>query len=131
MAVTVGTVKIDLNTKERALDAKYHALNNPSNLRLLLADYSALVQRQYAGDYDATVILVDLAQAIERAGLTAKQLQALRLVYVDDLTQEEAGKRMGVIREAIKNYVEDAVNKIAEIYYYWCGHGEGYTGGGR
>jgi hypothetical protein len=125
-----GHVKRDLHTKERGYDSKYPALNNPSGLRILLADYHALINRKYAGDYDAVVVLTDLAKAVEMADLTAKQLQALRLVYVDDLTQEEAGKRMGVIREAIKNYVEDAVNKIAEIYYYWCGHGEGYTGGG-
>lgn len=126
-AVTIGSVKIDLSSKERALETKYHALNYPENLRLLLADYNALVNRQYAGDYDACVILVDLERALELADLTAKQRQALHLVYVEDLTQEAAGKRIGISQQAIEQHVDKAIEAIAEVYFYWCGHGEGYS----
>jgi hypothetical protein len=31
----VGAVKVDLSQKERALDAKYPALDSPENLRIL------------------------------------------------------------------------------------------------
>jgi predicted DNA-binding protein (UPF0251 family) len=64
------------------------------------------------------------------ARLTGRQSEALRLVYEEDLTQEEAGRRMGgLARESVKTYVEDAVEKIAEIYFYWSRHGEGYSKG--
>jgi predicted DNA-binding protein (UPF0251 family) len=43
------------------------------------------------GDYDAVVLLVDLRKAVEMAQLTGRQSEALRLVYEEDLTQEEAG----------------------------------------
>jgi hypothetical protein len=87
----VGSVKRDLEINERSLEAKYPALDNPANLRILLSDYHALINRQYQGDYAAVDILVDLRKAVELAGLTSRQAQALRLVYEEDLTQEEAG----------------------------------------
>jgi RNA polymerase sigma factor (sigma-70 family) len=123
----MGSVKRDLHVNERSLEEKYPALDSPQNLRILLSDYHALINRQYQGDYDAVVLLADLQKAIEMAKLTGRQYEALRLVYEQDLTQEEAGKRMGVIRESIKTYVEDAIEKIAEIYFYWANHGEGYA----
>jgi DNA-directed RNA polymerase specialized sigma subunit len=87
----MGATKIDVNAKERSLDAKYPALDNPQNLRILLGDYHALKIRRFNGDTAASDILIDLATAIAMAGLTERQRQALRLVYEEDLTQEEAG----------------------------------------
>jgi RNA polymerase sigma factor (sigma-70 family) len=122
----MGSVKVDLSTKERALDARYPALDNPLGLRILLSDYHALLNRQYQGDYDAVVLLTDLYKAIELANLTERQAEALRLVYEEDLTQEEAGKLMGIAQNSVSEAVDRAIENIAEIYYYWCGHGEGY-----
>jgi DNA-directed RNA polymerase specialized sigma24 family protein len=89
--ITIGATKIDVNAKERSLEARYPALDSPANLRILLSDYHALLNRQYQGDYDAVVLLVDLRKAIDTAQLTGRQSEALRLVYEEDLTQEEAG----------------------------------------
>jgi DNA-directed RNA polymerase specialized sigma24 family protein len=102
-------------------------LDTPQNLRILLSDYHALINRQYQGDYDAVVMLIDLRKAIDRAQLTGRQSEALRLVYEEDLTQEEAGKRMGVGRRAVGYFVEDAIEAISEVYFYWSHHGEGYA----
>jgi DNA-directed RNA polymerase specialized sigma24 family protein len=122
----MGAVKVDLSQKERALDAKYPALDSPENLRILLSDYHALLNRQYQGDYDAVVLLADLETAISMARLTERQSEALRLVYEEDLTQEEAGKLMGINRIVVLEHVEKAIEAISEIYYYWAHHGEGY-----
>jgi hypothetical protein len=127
----LGSVKRDLDINERSLEAKYPALDTPANLRILLSDYQALLVRQYQGDYDAIVLLVDLRKAIEMAQLTGRQSEALRLVYEEDLTQEEAGKRMGIGRRAVGYHVEDAIEAISEVYYYWSHHGEGYAINGR
>jgi DNA-directed RNA polymerase specialized sigma24 family protein len=123
----MGAVKVDLSQKERALDAKYPALDSPENLRILLSDYHALLNRQYQGDYDAVVLLADLQNAVELAKLTERQAEALRLVYEEDLTQEEAGKLMGIGRRAVGYFVEDAIEAISEVYYFWSHHGEGYA----
>ena len=86
-----------------------------------------MIIRQYQGDYDAVVLLADLATAIEMAQLTGRQSEALRLVYHEDLTQEEAGKRMGLDKPGVNNLLDRAIEGISEVYYYWCGHGEGYA----
>ncbi|MGM0836027.1 MAG: sigma factor-like helix-turn-helix DNA-binding protein [Bacillota bacterium] len=110
-------------------EAKYHALDSAANVRLLLGDYHALKQRRFAGDYAACDVLIDLERAIELAGLTARQRQALGLVYEADLTQVEAGRRMGISQQAVEQFVKAAEEAIADIYYYWASHGEGYRGG--
>jgi DNA-directed RNA polymerase specialized sigma24 family protein len=133
----MGATKIDVNAKERSLDQRYPALDTPQNLRILLSDYHALVNRQYMGDYDAVVLLADLATAIAMAGLTERQSEALRLVYEEDLTQEEAGKRLtgpnglGIRQDVVSYHVDRAVEAVAEVYWYWARHDEGYTEKGR
>jgi RNA polymerase sigma factor (sigma-70 family) len=123
----MGSVKRDLHVNERSLEEKYPALDSPENLRILLSDYHSLLNRQYSGDYDACVILIDLYKAIELAKLTERQAEALRLVYEEDLTQEEAGKLMGIAQQKVEFYAARAIEKISEIYYFWAGHGEGYA----
>jgi RNA polymerase sigma factor (sigma-70 family) len=125
--INIGATKIDVHAKERSLDAKYHALDSAGGLRILLSDYHALINRQYQGDYDATVILIDLATAIAKAGLTDRQREALRLVYEEDLTQAEAGRRLNIAQNTVSEAVDRAIENIAEIYYYWSRHGEGYA----
>jgi RNA polymerase sigma factor (sigma-70 family) len=122
----MGSVKRDLHVNERSLEEKYPALDSPANLRILLSDIHALKVRQFQGDYDSVVILADLATAIEMAQLTGRQSEALRLVYEEDLTQEEAGKRMGIAQKNVSEALDRAIENIAEVYYYWSHHGEGY-----
>jgi RNA polymerase sigma factor (sigma-70 family) len=123
----MGSVKIDTQAKERTLDATYPALNSPAGLRILLSDYHALTQRRYAGDTAASDVLIDLATAVELAGLTNRQRQALELVYGEDLTQVEAGKRMGIAQKNVSEALDRALEAVAEVYWYWSAHGEGYT----
>lgn len=123
----MGAVKTDLHAKERSLDEKYPALNSAAGLRILLSDYHALVNRQYQGDYDSVVILTDLRRAIELARLTDRQRQALELVYFEDLTQEEAGRRMGLAKPGVNNLLDRAIEAVSDVYYYWSSHGEGYA----
>jgi DNA-directed RNA polymerase specialized sigma24 family protein len=123
----MGSVKIDTHAKERSLEAKYPALDNSEGVRLLLGDYHALRERQYAGDYDAVVILADLATAIERASLTNRQRQAVELVYFDDLTQVDAANRMGCSKQTVNRLTMVSLTKIARVYEKWARYGEGYA----
>jgi DNA-directed RNA polymerase specialized sigma24 family protein len=128
----MGSVKRDLHVNERSLEEKYPALDSPANLRILLSDLQALINRQYMGDYDAVILLTDLRKAIAMAKLTGRQSEALRLVYEEDLTQEEAGKRMGgLAKDAVNHLLDRAIEAISEVYYYWSRHGEGYAIHGR
>lgn len=126
-AVIIGSVKIDTHAKERTLEAKYHALDDPQGVKQLLGDYNALVQRQYQGDYDAIVILVDLATAIERAGLTDRQRQALALVYEEEYTQVETADELGISKQTVNRLISVATAKVARVYEAWARMGEGYS----
>jgi DNA-directed RNA polymerase specialized sigma24 family protein len=121
----IGTVKRDLHEKERQFDGTYR-LNTAAGVKQLLGDYHAFQARQYLGDYEAVVVLADLAEAVRLAGLTDRQRQAVELVYEADLTQVEAGKRLGIGQDVVSYHLEKACEAIADIYYYWSGHGEGY-----
>jgi predicted DNA-binding protein (UPF0251 family) len=73
------------------------------------------------------VLLADLYKALEMAKLTERQAEALRLVYEEDLTQEEAGKLMGgLAKDAVNHLLDRAIEAISEVYFYWSHHGEGY-----
>ncbi|MFB3900379.1 sigma factor-like helix-turn-helix DNA-binding protein [Bacillus amyloliquefaciens] len=126
----MGTVKIDLHRKDREFNAAY-ALDNAEGVKLLLADYRKFVSRKRCGDYAAVEVLIDIHKAIELAGLTVRQRQAIELVYFGELTQAEAGERMGITQQKAEAHASRAIEKIADIYYYWASHGEGYTTGGR
>jgi RNA polymerase sigma factor (sigma-70 family) len=125
----MGSVKRDLHVNERSLEEKYPALDSPANLRILLSDLQPLINRQYMGDYDAVILLTDLRKAIAMAGLTERQSEALRLVYEEDLTQEEAGKRLGIRQDVVSYHVDRAIEAVAEVYWYWARHDEGYSVG--
>lgn len=129
-AVVIGTVKVDLHRKDREFEAAY-ALDNAEGVKTLLSDYPKFVSRKRLGEYEAAEVLLDLHNAVELADLTDRQREAVRLVYFEDLTQVEAGKRMGISARAVRYFIEDATNKLADIYYYWAGHNEGYSMGGR
>lgn len=86
----------------------------------LLRNYPAFCSRQYAGDFAATDILIDLERAIELAKLTDRQREALRYVYEEDLQQRRAGELMGVSQQSVAEYEATGVAKIAEVYEAWA-----------
>ena len=126
----MGTVKVDLHRKDREFNAAY-ALDNAEGVKSLLAEYQKFVSRKRCGDYAAVEVLIDIHKAIELAGLTDRQRQAIELVYFGELTQTEAGERVGIAQKNVNEALDRASEKLADIYYYWAGHGEGYTTGGR
>lgn len=126
----MGVTKVDLHRKDREFNAAY-ALDNAEGVKLLLADYQKFVSRKRCGDYAAVEVLIDIHKAIELAGLTDRQRQAIELVYFGELTQTEAGERMGIAQKNVNEALDRASEKLADIYCYWAGHGEGYTTGGR
>ncbi|MFA5074162.1 MAG: DUF134 domain-containing protein [Nitrospirota bacterium] len=50
---------------------------------------------------------------VERIILSRDELEALKLCDLDDLTQEEAGVRMGISRGTVQRILADARKKVA------------------
>lgn len=88
--------------------------------KAILRNLHALEARKYVGDLDAICTLVDLERAITKAELTARQAVALRLVYVEDLTQKIAGERMGIGQSTIAELIKDGLDEIDAIYESWA-----------
>ncbi|NYV67580.1 DUF134 domain-containing protein [Bacillus sp. Gen3] len=112
--------------QHRKYEVKY-ALDSADGVKLLLGDYNALTQRRYAGDYAACDILIDLETAIERAGLTDRQREALRLVFVGEYTQVETAQALGVSKQTVNRLIAVAAAKVARVYEAWSRMGEGYA----
>src|SRR5699024_6489494 len=55
---------------------------------------------------------IDLYNALENAGLTERQRQAIELVYFEGMTQEDAAKEMGVSKPAVNQFISIGNTKI-------------------
>jgi uncharacterized protein len=51
---------------------------------------------------------------VERISLSRDELETLKLCDLDDLTQEEAGERMGVSRGTVQRILSEARKKVAK-----------------
>ena len=92
--------------------------------KAILRNYHALEARKYVGDLDAICTLVDLERAIAKAQLTERQAEALRLVFIEDLTQKSAGERMGIDISRVSHLIAEVIEAIDEVYEYWAWHDE-------
>ncbi len=63
-------------------------------------------------DYVIDTKYLDLYSAIDNAGLTARQREAIDLVYFEDMTQEDAGRAMGVNKSNVNEYIRYGLAKI-------------------
>jgi len=90
-------------------------------LHRLLRDQHRLAARAVdKGDYAAMAILLDLAHAVQEAGLTQRQREALYYVYDLDMRQADAGEARGVSREAVAQFVLGALKRIIKVYEKWA-----------
>ncbi|MBG9788707.1 sigma factor-like helix-turn-helix DNA-binding protein [Brevibacillus laterosporus] len=115
----MGACAVDIEKGHRNLSVRY-ALNDRDGVHAILRDIHHLRSSRYErGDYAACDVLIDLAEAIERAGLTDREKEALSLYYLDDLTQEEAGRTVGVGKPRINQLVNTGLKRIATVYSRW------------
>lgn len=114
----MGHVKVDIEKGSRSYSVKY-SLNDAAGVKALLRDRHRISSARFRGDYAACDILVDLHSAINSAGLTDRQTEAIAFVYGFDVTQAEAARQMGVSREAVTQLIEAAAGKMAEVYKRW------------
>ncbi len=67
-------------------------------------------------DYVIDTKYLDLYNAIDNAGLTARQREAIDLIYFEDMTQEDASRAMGVSDRAIRYFISDGIAKLRRYY---------------
>jgi hypothetical protein len=70
---------------------------------------------------ESIIDYIDLYDALENAGLTDRQREAVDLVYFDGMTQEDAADVMGVShRRIVGKYIDKALAKLC--FYLESGH---------
>jgi len=114
----MGHVKIDTHAKERTYTESY-ALSTPAGVKKLLRDRHHIASRRYKGDTAASDILIDLHSAINSAGLTDRQTEAVAWVYGVDVTQSKAAAIMGISQQAVESLLSAAIIRISDVYKRW------------
>ena len=114
----MGAVKVDISQKERQYSVKY-TLNDATGVKALLRDRHKLASRRFTGDMAASDIIIDLHSAMNTAGLTERQTEAIAWVYGADLSPADTANLMGVSRQAVEQFIDGASEKIAKVYTTW------------
>lgn len=109
---------VDL-TKDTRTYTESYALSSPAGVKKLLRDRHHIASRRYKGDTAASDILIDLHSAINSAGLTDRQTEAVAWVYGVDVTQSKAAEIMGISQKNVNEYLEIAVGRIVDVYKRW------------
>ncbi|WP_339273767.1 RNA polymerase subunit sigma [Paenibacillus sp. FSL W8-0426] len=114
----MGHVKIDVEKGSRSYSVKY-SLNDAAGVKALLRDRHRISSARFRGDYAACDILIDLHSAINSAGLTERQTEAIAWVYGVDITQAKAAELMGITQQTLGETLDRAAEKLAAVYKRW------------
>lgn len=88
--------------------------------KAVLTNLHALRERRYVGDLDASDTLIDFERAVKAAKLTARQAEAISLVYDVGLTQKAAAAQMGVGQDVVSEHIRKATAELDEVYEMWA-----------
>lgn len=91
-----------------------------SYAKAVLSQYHALKERRYTGDLDASDTLIDFHKAMALAKLTARQTEAIRLVYDVGMTQKQAASVMGISQPSLAELIVRATDELDEVYEMWA-----------
>ena len=91
-----------------------------STAKAVLSNLHAIRERRYVGDLDASDTLIDFERAVQMAKLTARQTEAIRLVYDVGLTQKQASVQMGIAQKNVSELIDRATDELDEVYEMWA-----------
>lgn len=95
---------------------KEFPLDTPQGVHAFLSNRHYVKSAAMRGDYDATVMDIDFEIAMSRTNISPRQHEAMRLVYLFDLTQREAGERMEISQQAVQQTLNAILIRISEQY---------------
>ena len=88
---------------------------NFDRVKEMLVMYNTHERNAYRGDTVAHSILVDLHTAIYSGVLTRKQLEAVEMYCIYNMTQEMIGVQLGISRQKVGTRVDRAVKAIQSV----------------
>jgi predicted DNA-binding protein (UPF0251 family) len=114
----MGHVKIDTEKQSRKYTETY-SLSTAAGVKRLLRDRHRIAARRFKGDTAASDILIDLHSAINSAGLTDRQTEAVAWVYGADVTQAKAAGIMGITQQGVADLTDNAAERVAAVFKRW------------
>lgn len=113
----MGATKRDIHKKAREYEGDYPY--EVEGIAALLSDINKLGESQwYRGDIDATILIVDLKQALDSECLTPRMRQVIALHYFAQLTEEEIADILGVTRQAVNYTSTNALERVSTYMEY-------------
>jgi hypothetical protein len=113
----MGSVSRDIDKKSREYDDSYPY--EAAGIAALLRDIHSLSEsREYKGDIDATILIVDLKQALDSECLTPRMRQVVSLYYFSQMIEEEVADVLGIGRRAVNYALESAIERISTYMEY-------------
>ncbi|WPS88823.1 sigma factor-like helix-turn-helix DNA-binding protein [Brevibacillus halotolerans] len=115
----MGACAVDIEKGHRNLSVRY-ALNDRDGVHAILRDIHHLRSSRFErGDYAACDVLIDLAEAIERAGLTDREREALYYVYEQDMTAREVARIIGISERRAGMLIDSGLGRVAAVFKWW------------
>ncbi|MEW9502368.1 hypothetical protein [Jeotgalibacillus marinus] len=112
----MGAVSIDLNKNERKLESLF-PMNTKRGIQTFLENYSLLQGLIYSSaDYDALIMLIDFNRALDESYLSAKEIYALREVFIKDKKRVDVAKELGVTKQTVQSWLSRSTQKLANYY---------------
>lgn len=112
----MGSVSIDLKSKEQRLETEY-PLESPHGVFALLSNIhhvrNSAIEKS---DYDAIILLIDFEIAYSKVKLTERQKEVFNIVFMKGYTQQEAATKLGIARQTVHQIVWNVVHKISQQY---------------
>lgn len=95
-------------------------MKRKSTAKAVLSNIHALKERRYKGDLAASDALIDFECALKLAKLTARQAEAIRLVFDVGMKQKDAAAQMGVSQPTLAEFIAKATEELDEVYEMWA-----------
>lgn len=110
----MGAVSRDMNKKERQYDEQYPY--EVAGIAALLRDIHRVGEsRLFDGDIDATILLVDLKQALDSGCLTPRMRQVVSLYYFSQMTEQEVAGVLDIHQPNVNKALTSAIERITSF----------------
>ena len=112
----MGSVSIDINANERKLETMF-PMHTRDGVEVFLENINHITQLTYfAGDIDALIMLIDFDSALEKAGLTLRELSIIEMVFMQDMKRVDVAKSLGVTKQTVQTWIIRSTDKLANYY---------------
>lgn len=108
-----------VGAEHKQYEQKYDFYSKEGIERLLRDTHKLHIRAFERGDMAAVDIMLDMELAIERAGLTDKQRQAIELLFEKDLKLKDAAALQGIEHSTLSRNKSSAITKLSNVYREW------------